>query len=42
MNVDEAVGKCYYRSRWPSVVSAYPRGKKACVCMFVNARKIQW
>ena len=29
MNVDEAKGVCEYRSRWRSVVSAYPHGKKA-------------
>ena len=28
MNVDEAGGVCKDRSRWRSVVSAYPRGKK--------------
>ena len=29
MNVDEAKGVCKDRSRWRSVVSAYPHGKKA-------------
>ena len=29
MNVDEAIGVCKDRSRWHSVVSAYPLGKKA-------------
>ena len=29
MNVDEARGVCKDRSRWRSVVSAYPHGKKA-------------
>ena len=29
MNVDEARGVCKDRSRWRSVVFAYPHGKKA-------------
>ena len=29
MNVDEARGLCMDRSRWRSVISAYPHGKKA-------------
>ena len=36
MNVDEARGVCKDRSRWRSVVTAYPRGKKTWnvfVCM---------
>ena len=33
MNVDEAIGLCKDRSRWRSVVSAYPHGKKACFCI---------
>ena len=29
MKVDEAKGVCMDRTRWRSVVSAYPHGKKA-------------
>ena len=36
MNVDEAEGVCKDRSRWRSVVSDYPHGKKpyvyVCMC----------
>ena len=35
MNVDEAKGVFKNRSRWRSVVSAYPHGKKASEFMYV-------
>ena len=35
MNVDKAKGVCKDCSRWRSVVSAYPKGKKASVYVFM-------
>ena len=35
MRVDEARKICQDRSKWKSVVSAYPSGKQACLCMYV-------
>ena len=44
MNVDEARGVCKDRSRWRSVVFAYPHGKKAWVyvCMYLEGEMGDW
>ena len=41
MNVDEAKGVRKDRSRWHSVVSAHPHGKKVLVYVCINKMTLQ-